>query len=94
MKVQASLGKGLQCGIGARPMKTFLLSLCVVSVAQAAAFDKASLAEKASAQAEQKEKAPVKADEKKPLIDSLKGRTETTRLPDTARYDARGGVFI
>lgn len=28
------------------------------------------------------------------VFESLKGATETTRLPDTARYDARGGVFI
>lgn len=30
----------------------------------------------------------------KPVIDPLKGANETTRLPDTARLDARGGVFI
>ncbi len=29
------------------------------------------------------------------VFDTLKGSHETTRLPDTARYeDARGGVFI
>ncbi|MFZ5444995.1 MAG: hypothetical protein ACOZQL_33705 [Myxococcota bacterium] len=28
------------------------------------------------------------------VVDTLKGAGETTRLPDTARYDARGGVFI
>jgi hypothetical protein len=28
------------------------------------------------------------------VFESLKGATETTRLPDTARYDARGGIFI
>ena len=29
------------------------------------------------------------------VFDTLKGSNETTRLPDTARYeDARGGVFI
>lgn len=30
----------------------------------------------------------------KKVFESLKGATETTRLPETARYDARGGVFI
>jgi hypothetical protein len=28
------------------------------------------------------------------VFESLKGSNETTQLPDTARYDARGGVFI
>lgn len=28
------------------------------------------------------------------LVESLKGATETTRLPETARYDARGGIFL
>lgn len=28
------------------------------------------------------------------VFDSLQGASETTRLPDTARLDARGGVFI
>ncbi|MBL8912350.1 MAG: hypothetical protein JNM17_16785 [Archangium sp.] len=28
------------------------------------------------------------------VFETLKGANETTRLPDTARYDARGGVFI
>lgn len=28
------------------------------------------------------------------VIETLKGAGETTVLPDTARYDARGGVFI
>lgn len=28
------------------------------------------------------------------VFEALKGANETTRLPDTARYDARGGVFI
>lgn len=32
--------------------------------------------------------------EKKKVLETLKGSEETTRLPDTARYDARGGVFI
>jgi hypothetical protein len=28
------------------------------------------------------------------LIKTLQGTSETTRLPDTARHDAHGGVFI
>lgn len=28
------------------------------------------------------------------VFEALKGASETTRLPDTARHDARGGVFI
>lgn len=28
------------------------------------------------------------------MTDSLKGTTEKTQLPETARHDARGGVFI
>ena len=28
------------------------------------------------------------------VFETLKGANETTRLPETARYDARGGVFI
>ncbi len=28
------------------------------------------------------------------VFEALKGATEKTRLPDTARLDARGGVFI
>ncbi len=28
------------------------------------------------------------------VFGTLKGNTETTRLPTTARYDARGGIFI
>lgn len=28
------------------------------------------------------------------VFEALKGSNETTTLPDTARYDARGGVFI
>lgn len=28
------------------------------------------------------------------MLDSLQGSTEKTRLPETARHDARGGVFI
>lgn len=28
------------------------------------------------------------------VFETLKGNRETTVLPDTARYDARGGVFI
>jgi len=28
------------------------------------------------------------------MTDSLKGNTEKTQLPETARHDARGGVFI
>lgn len=28
------------------------------------------------------------------VFETLKGANETTRLPDTARLDARGGVFI
>jgi hypothetical protein len=28
------------------------------------------------------------------VFESLKGANEPTQLPDTARYDARGGVFI
>lgn len=28
------------------------------------------------------------------VIEALKGASETTRLPDTARFDARGGVFL
>lgn len=28
------------------------------------------------------------------VFEALKGARETTVLPDTARYDARGGVFI
>jgi hypothetical protein len=28
------------------------------------------------------------------IFEALKGSNETTKLPDTARYDARGGVFI
>jgi hypothetical protein len=28
------------------------------------------------------------------IIKTLQGSPETTRLPDTARYDAHGGVFI
>lgn len=31
---------------------------------------------------------------KKQVFETLKGSNETTQLPDTARYDARGGVFI
>jgi hypothetical protein len=34
------------------------------------------------------------AREKPELIKTLQGSSETTRLPDTARYDAHGGVFI
>ncbi|MFO0600095.1 MAG: hypothetical protein U0228_32600 [Myxococcaceae bacterium] len=30
----------------------------------------------------------------KKVFETLKGAEENTRLPDTARYDARGGVFI
>ncbi|HEY0882677.1 MAG TPA: hypothetical protein VGD87_14145 [Archangium sp.] len=30
----------------------------------------------------------------KPVFETLQGNKETTVLPDTARYDARGGVFI
>lgn len=76
-------------------MKTLLLSLVVASAAHAAAFDKAALSEKALQPCAAKAKDACKASpEKKPLFDSLKGKTETTRLPDTARYDARGGVFI
>lgn len=30
----------------------------------------------------------------KTMTDSLKGSTERTKLPETARHDARGGVFI
>lgn len=28
------------------------------------------------------------------VFDALKGSSETTQLPDTARLDARGGVFL
>lgn len=28
------------------------------------------------------------------MLESLQGSTEKTRLPETARHDARGGVFI
>lgn len=28
------------------------------------------------------------------MIEPLKGADESTQLPDTARYDARGGVLI
>lgn len=31
---------------------------------------------------------------KKQVFETLKGANEPTRLPETARYDARGGVFI
>lgn len=31
---------------------------------------------------------------KKNVFEALKGSNETTKLPDTARLDARGGVFI
>jgi hypothetical protein len=31
---------------------------------------------------------------KKQVFETVKGANESTRLPDTARYDARGGVFI
>jgi hypothetical protein len=34
------------------------------------------------------------ARERPELIKTLQGSSETTRLPDTARYDAHGGVFI
>ncbi|MBL8922907.1 MAG: hypothetical protein JNJ54_28925 [Myxococcaceae bacterium] len=34
------------------------------------------------------------AHQKPQMFDSLKGSSERTRLPDTARHDARGGVFI
>lgn len=34
------------------------------------------------------------AHQKATMFDSLKGNSEKTRLPDTARLDARGGVFI
>jgi hypothetical protein len=35
-----------------------------------------------------------KAAPKRLLFDTLKGSSETTRLPDTARLDARGGTLI
>jgi hypothetical protein len=31
---------------------------------------------------------------RKTMTDSLKGTSEKTKLPETARHDARGGVFI
>jgi hypothetical protein len=34
------------------------------------------------------------AHQKPTMLESLKGSTEKTRLPETARHDARGGVFI
>lgn len=34
------------------------------------------------------------AHHKATMLESLKGSSEKTRLPDTARHDARGGVFI
>lgn len=34
------------------------------------------------------------AHHKAPMFESLKGSTERTRLPETARHDAHGGVFI
>ncbi|MCA3011119.1 MAG: hypothetical protein INH41_01835 [Myxococcaceae bacterium] len=34
------------------------------------------------------------AHHKATMFESLKGTTEKTQLPDTARHDARGGVFI
>lgn len=30
----------------------------------------------------------------KKMFEALKGSNETTKLPDTARLDARGGVFL
>jgi hypothetical protein len=36
-----------------------------------------------------------RVDDKRRMIDSLKGSKDLTQLPDTARHDqARGGVFI
>ncbi|MBE2249369.1 MAG: hypothetical protein IAE78_07445 [Myxococcus sp.] len=34
------------------------------------------------------------AHHKPTMLESLQGSTEKTRLPETARHDARGGVFI
>ncbi len=31
---------------------------------------------------------------KRVMFESLKGNSEKTKLPDTARYEARGGVLI
>jgi hypothetical protein len=41
-------------------------------------------------------KNPAKASQKpKPvMIESLQGSTEKTKLPETARHDARGGIFL
>ncbi len=36
----------------------------------------------------------VKPCTKRVMFESLKGASETTKLPDTARYEARGGVLI
>jgi hypothetical protein len=41
-----------------------------------------------------KDKCKCKGCGKKVVIDALKGASETTGLPDTARNDARGGVLL
>lgn len=72
-------------------------ALVVATSAGATGVDKAfkidqpSTCKATDKKCEQKAKPAHKA---RVLFDALQGGSESTRLPDTARYDARGGTLI
>lgn len=81
-------------------LKTFAVTFCVAASANAATVEKSffGAAEKATcgqgeaACAHQQSKS--KPSVKPVMLAPVKGSKESTRLPDTARVEARGGVFI
>jgi hypothetical protein len=68
-------------------MKLFATMLILAGSAWASKFEK----EAPSVPERQSPKSP---NGKAQVTDTLQGNHETTKLPETARHDARGGVFI
>ena len=103
-----SLGKHPHCALRAHTMQTLkslaLGALFLASTAGAASVEKSLFGAQATCSCKGKGdctcpkgqckcKACGNGAQRK-VFEALKGSTETTRLPETARYDARGGVFL
>lgn len=108
MKAPAGLGKCLHGGLVRTSMQTFkslaVGALFLASTAGAATVEKSAFGLQATCSCKGKGDCTCPRGQckckscgnsvKKPVFENLKGSNETTRLPDTARLDARGGVFI